>query len=202
MAVIKPTRMELLRTRKRLKLAQKGHKLLKEKRDVLVMEFFNILKEIKSLRQGIAGNLRNAQNSLSNAQALDGEANIQRIANSLSEDVQLDFSTKSIMGVEFPEIKDIKVKHLWPGYYDLSVEFDNAVVQYRELFSDLLKLSEKQLMLRKLADEIKKTKRRVNALEYLIIPGLEHLKKLVTFKLEELERENFSRLKIIKKNAS
>lgn len=199
MAVIKPTRMELLKTRKRLKLAQKGHKLLKEKRDVLVMEFFNILKDIKQFRANIAGKLNTAQASLGNSQAIDGEANIQRIATTLSKDVDIEFSNKSLMGVEFPEIKNISVDHIWPGYFDMSVEFDNSVVQYRELFNDILRLSEKQLMLRKLAEEIKKTKRRVNALEFFIIPNLEALKKMVTFKLEELERENFSRLKIIKK---
>jgi len=199
MATTKPTRMELLKIRKRLKLAEKGHKLLKEKRDVLIMEFFNILKEIKQFRVDIASKLKRAQNSLLNAQALDGESNIQRVASTLSQDLKIDFTTKSIMGVEFPEIKEIDVKHLWHGYYDLSLEFDSAVVQYRGLFKDLLKLAEKQLILGHLANEIKKTKRRVNALEYLIIPHMEDLKKMITFKLEELERDNFSRLKIIKK---
>ena len=102
------------------------------------------------------------------------------------------------MGVEVPLIKDIKVEHHWHGYFEQTVELDNAIKQYRDIFPDLIKLMEKQLMLKHLAEEIKRTKRRVNSLEYLTIPRLENVKKIITFKLEELERENFSRLKKIK----
>jgi len=104
------------------------------------------------------------------------------------------------MGVEVPVITNIDVKHEWPGYFEQTVELDNAIKQYRDMFPDLIRLMEQQLMLKHLAEEIKKTKRRVNSLEYLAIPRLEHTKKIITFKLEELERENFSRLKKIKQN--
>lgn len=200
MANIKPTRMELLLTRKKHKLAKKGHKLLKQKRDVLVMEFFNVLKEIKKLRQEISSKLVSAQNSLFNAQAIEGELNIERIAMGISSGTSIDIATKNIMGVKVPEIKDIKVDNQWHGYFQETVELDNAIKQYREIFPRLMKLMEKQLMLKHMAEEIKKTKRRVNSLEYLTIPRLEKTKKIITFKLEELERENFSRLKIIKKS--
>jgi len=197
---IKPTRMGLLLTRKKLKIASKGHKLLKQKRDVLILEFFQILKDIKRLRKDISGSLINAQNSLYNAQAIEGELNIERTALGLSAGTTIELSTKSIMGVEVPVIKNIEVEEEWHGYFEQSIELDNAVKQYREIFPDLMKLMEKQLMLKHLAEEIKKTKRRVNSLEYLTIPGLEDAKKMISFKLEELERENFSRLKKIKKN--
>ena len=200
MANIKPTRMELLLTRKKHKLAKKGHKLLKQKRDVLVMEFFNVLKEIKKLRQEISSKLVSAQNSLFNAQAIEGELNIERIAMGISSGTSIDIATKNIMGVKVPEIRDIKVDNQWYGYFQETVELDNAIKQYREIFPRLMKLMEKQLMLKHMAEEIKKTKRRVNSLEYLTIPRLEKTKKIITFKLEELERENFSRLKIIKKS--
>ena len=84
MATIKPTRMELLLLRKKLKLAEKGHDLLKRKQDVLVLEFFNVLREIKEFRKKIAGNLIKAQGSLYNAQAIEGELNIERAALGLS----------------------------------------------------------------------------------------------------------------------
>ena len=200
MATIKPTRMELLLSRKKLKLAEKGHKLLKQKRDVLVLEFFQVLKEIKQKRKEISPKLVNAQNSLHNAQAIEGELNIERTAIGLSSGASIDLSSKSIMGVEIPVIKDIKVEHHWHGYYEQTVELDNAIKQYRDTFPELIRLMEKQLTLKHLAEEIKKTKRRVNSLEYLTMPRLEHTKKIITFKLEELERENFSRLKKIKKN--
>jgi V/A-type H+-transporting ATPase subunit D len=199
MPTIKPTRMELLLARKKLKLAEKGHKLLKQKRDVLVLEFFQVLKEIKDARKNISPNLINAQNSLYNAQAIEGELNIERTALGLSAGASVELSSRSIMGVTIPVIKNIDVKHQWHGYFEQTVELDNAIKQYREIFPDLIKLMEKQLMLKHLAEEIKKTKRRVNSLEYLTIPRLESIKKLITFKLEELERENFSRLKKIKK---
>jgi len=199
MATIKPTRMELLLARKKLKLAKKGHKLLKQKRDVLVLEFFQVLKEIKQLRGQISGNMINAQSSLYIAQAIEGELNIERTALGLSAGASIDLSSRSIMGVEVPVIKNIQVDNQWPGYFEQTVELDNAVKQYRDIFPELMKLMEKQLMLKHLAEEIKKTKRRVNSLEYLTMPRLEHTKKIITFKLEELERENFSRLKKIKK---
>lgn len=199
MPTIKPTRMELLLARKKLKLAEKGHKLLKKKRDVLVLEFFLLLKEIKQIRKQISGNLVNAQNSLYNAQAIEGELNIERVTLGLSAGASIELSSRSIMGVTIPMIKNINVEHQWHGYFEQPVELDNAIKQYRDIFPSLIRLMEKQLMLKHLAEEIKKTKRRVNSLEYLTIPRLEGIKKLITFKLEELERENFSRLKKIKK---
>ncbi|MBW2975156.1 V-type ATP synthase subunit D [Candidatus Woesearchaeota archaeon] len=199
---IKPTRMGLLLARKKLNIARKGHKLLKEKKDVLILEFFQLLKDIKHIRKSISKDLINAQNSLYNAQAIEGELNIERIAFGLSSGASIDVSSRSIMGVEVPVIKSISVENEWPGYFEQTVELDNAVKQYRQIFPDLIKLMEKQLMLKHLAEEIKKTKRRVNSLEYLTIPGLEDLKKMISFKLEELERENFSRLKKIKKTTA
>ncbi|MBD3163827.1 V-type ATP synthase subunit D [Candidatus Woesearchaeota archaeon] len=199
MTSYKPTRMELLKVRKKKKLAEKGHKLLKQKRDVLVMEFFSTLKEIKKLRLNISDKLYKAQLSLYNAAALEGSLDIERLSLGLAEDVSIDISSERVMGVDVPKLKDIKVGYQWPGYYEQSVELDNAIVKYRKLFPDVMKLAEKQLILDKMAAEIKKAKRRVNALEYLILPKLEEAQKGITFRLAELERENFARLKLIKK---
>lgn len=199
MHAVKPTRMELLLLRKKLKLAEKGHKLLKEKRDVLVTEFFSVLKEIKNLRLGIGDKLAKAQNSMYNAQAVEGELNIERVSLGLAEGVKFDIGSRSIMGTSVPVIKGISVKDQWHGYFGQTIELDSAIKQYRELFPEFIRLVEKQLVLKHLSEEIKKTKRRVNSLEHLTIPRLEKWKKVITFKLEELERENFSRLKIIKK---
>lgn len=191
--------MELLNLRKKLKLAQKGHKLLKQKRDVLISEFFTVLMDIKKFRQSIIEKITVAQKSLYNAEAIEGELEIERIALGLAEGVKYDIGFKSIMGVKIPQITNISVDKQWYGHFGQTLELDTAIHNYRELFPDFIKLAEKQLTLKHLSGEIKKTKRRVNSLEYLTIPNLEYLKKLITFKLEELERENFSRLKIIKK---
>jgi V/A-type H+/Na+-transporting ATPase subunit D len=200
MPTFKPTRMELIKTRKRIKLAKKGHKLLKQKRDVLVLEFFNVLKEIKSIRTLLSDKLYSAQKSLYNAIAIQGNIDIERLSLGLAQNVQLSMGTATVMGVELPKINDIKVEYQWPGYADQSVELDSAIVKYRTLFPDVMKLAEKQLVLNKLALEIKKTKRRVNSLEYLTIPRLMAIEKAISFRLQELERENFSRLKVIKRN--
>jgi len=192
--------MELLNLKKKVKLAKKGHKLLKQKRDVLVMEFFSILKEIKSLRESIKEKIIKAQNALYNAHAIEGELNIDRIAVGMAEGIDIQFGVKSIMGVKVPSIDEVNIKPQWHGFYEQSLELDNAIANYREVFPDFLKLAEKQLILARLSDEIKKTKRRVNSLEFLTIPKLEKSQKFISFKLEEMERENFSRLKKIKEN--
>lgn len=201
MTRIKLTRMELLKLRKRKKLAEKGHKLLKQKRDTLVMEFFSTLKEIRQLRQDFIQKFADAQECMRRAQALQGETDVERLALGTSTGVSLEFGSKNVMGVEVPTIRVISVNPEWFGYYESTVELDDAVAKHRALLPDLLKLVEKQLALRKLAEEIKKVKRRVNSLEYITIPRLEKEEKLITLKLDELERENFSRLKKIKARA-
>ncbi len=196
--IVKPTRMELLLTKKKLKLATKGHKLLKEKRDALVMEFFSTLREIKQFRNEIAGSIKTAQNSLYKAEMLQGTIDIERFS-LISSGLNIEFSSRNVMGIEIPVVSNIDVKHDWYGYFDSTPDLDNAVVMYRKLLPNLIRLAEKQLALQKFAEEIRKTKRKVNSLEFLIIPHLEGVRDLITFKLEELERENFSRLKKIKK---
>ena len=194
--------MELLKTKKKLKLASKGHKLLKEKRDALIMEFFSVLKEIKTMRERIADKLIMAQASLHKANMLSGELDIERLALGMSSGLRIDFGKRIVMGVPLITIDNISAEHQWHGYFDSTIELDNAITLYRDLFPDFLKLAEKQLALQSIAAEIKKTKRKVNSLEYIIIPGLEDIVKTITFKLEELGRENFIRLKIIKKKAA
>jgi len=198
---IKATRMELLLLKKKLKLAKKGHKLLKEKRDALVGEFFKALKEIKGLRKEIGSNLVDAQKALHKAQAIQGEIDVERFALGVSSGVNVDFSTRKVMSVAIPDVSKVEVDYNWYGYYESTVELDDAVKKFRELFPTLVKLSAKQLAFTRVAEEIKKTKRKVNSLEYIIVPRMEKDKKMISFKLEEQERENFIRLKIIKAKA-
>jgi V/A-type H+/Na+-transporting ATPase subunit D len=195
---VKPTRMGLLLTKKKLKLASKGYKLLKEKRDAMVMEFFKVLNEIKELRKEVAKNISVAQKSLFRAQGLQGVVAINRLTYGLSKEAKLDVGKRSIMGVKVPVIKDVKASDEWFSALYSSPELDNSVIKYREMFPALIRLIEKQLVLQRLADEIQKTKRKVNSLEYLIIPRLKGIKSIINFKLEEREREDFTRLKKIK----
>jgi len=195
---VKPTRMELLNTKKKLKLAEKGYKLLKEKRDALMMEFFAVLKEIKRLRAEVAANILEAQSSLFFAQGLMGVSSIERLVRGLSSQASVEFDVKSIMGVKVPKVSSVETSKEWFSATDSSAELDTSVKKYRQLFPSLILLAEKQLTLQRLADEIQKTKRKVNSLEYLLIPRLNQTKKEISFKLEERAREDFTRLKKIK----
>lgn len=202
MATIKPTRMGLLLVKKKLKLASKGHKLLKDKQDALVLEFFAVMKEIKRIRKEISKDLHMAQKSLFRAQALSGTKEIDEIANGLSQETTMNMTVKSIMGVKIPTITDIKINDEWYGYLTGNLELDNAVNKYRKFFPSFMKLVEKQIALNNIAEDIKKTRRKVNSLEYTLIPKLKKLKSTIAFKLEEQERENFTRLKKIKEKSS
>lgn len=194
--------MELLRTKKKLKLAEKGHKLLKEKRDTLVMEFFSTLKEVKEVRAGIGGELGEAEDRLFMAEAHMGIQEIERVAQGLSGETKITFKSKNIMGVKVPEIDELEISPEWYSVISSSTYLEAAVNKYRALAPRILKLAELELKLKRLAEEIKATKRRVNSLEYITIPILEEIKKEVAFKLEERERENFTRLKKIKSKAT
>jgi V/A-type H+/Na+-transporting ATPase subunit D len=195
---VKPTRMELLNTKKKLKLAQKGHKLLKEKRDALMMEFFATLKQIKVLRREVAAQIKDAQNSLFFAQGFMGVHTIERLVHGLTEHAQVGFSVKSIMGVKVPRVKFAQSSAEWFDAVESTPELDNAVKKYRAIFASLIALSEKQLTLQRLSVEIQKTKRKVNSLDTIIIPNLNKSRKDIAFKLEEVAREDFTRLKKIK----
>ncbi|MCD6413997.1 MAG: V-type ATP synthase subunit D [Candidatus Diapherotrites archaeon] len=201
MGRVKLTRMELLKLRRKRKLAEKGHKLLKQKNDTLVMEFFSTLKEIRDLRKGFGEKFARAQKTMARAQAIQGEPDIARLALGTASGVELEYSTRNVMGVEVPMISLVPGEQQWYGLYESTVELDEAVTLHRELLPDLLRLVEKQLALKKLAEEIKKTKRRVNSLEYIAIPAIKSEEKMITLKLDELERESFTRLKKIKDKA-
>jgi len=190
--------MELLKIKKKLKLAEKGHKLLKEKRDALVMEFFKVLRGIKDVRQELADKMMVAQAALYKAQAMQGQPDVERFALGVKSGSNVNFRSRNVMGVRLPEVKDVRVDNQWFGYFESTVALDNAIVKFRESVPTLMRLAEKQLALRRLGEEISKTKRKVNSLEYLIMPRFEKAKQMISFKLEELERENFTRLKKIK----
>lgn len=112
--------------------------------------------------------------------------------------VSVSFGEKTVMGVEILTVDEIIPTQDWYGYHDSPIELDSAVKQFRNIFPEFIRLSEKQMALTSIAKEIKKTKRKVNSLEFIVVPQLEKTVKTITFKLEELARENFTRLKMIK----
>ena len=200
---INPTRMELLKLKDREKLAVKGHSLLKEKRNALIMEFFNILERVKGSREGVEATLQEAYKDLSDAQMVMGDLAVQKSAMSVKESVNVEIESRSVMGVVVPLIEsEIGQKNMVQrgyGFLETSVKLDEAASKFEESIKLIIELAEIEKTIMLLAIEIESTKRRVNALEHIIIPKLENTVKYIEMRLEEMERENFVRLKMIKK---
>jgi len=200
---IHPTRMELLEINKKVDLARKGHKLLKEKRDTLMTEFLGVLEEAKGLRKDVRAVMDVAYIDLISAEAVMGSYNVESIASAMPESKKIDISLKNIMGVRIPKISLVKEEGVeLGGEYIIpftSAKIDDSVKNFNVVLEKLIKLAETEETIIRLGDEIKKTRRRVNALEHLMIPRLEATQRYIKMRLEEMERENFFRLKTVKK---
>lgn len=199
---INPTRMELLKLKDREKLAVKGHSLLKEKRDALIKEFFDILDRVKGSRGKVEETLKTAFEDLTAAQVVMGDSAVQKSALSVKESVDVDIESRSIMGVVVP-VMDSKMEKrtlVDRGYSfaDTSVRLDEAAKKFEESLALIIELGEIEKTTYLLAAEIESTKRRVNALEHIMIPKLQNTVKSIEMRLQEMERENFVRLKMIK----
>lgn len=195
---VKPTRMELLRIRKRKILAENGHDLLSEKKDALINEFFKIVDQREEVREELEETLEESYEKLTEAQMIMGSAEVESIADGSVGMKDLKISSDNIMGVKVPEIEPEVPEEKFYGYADTSVKLDEAVEEFRKALKLSLEVAEIEGKLTKLADEIEKAKRRVNALEYVYIPKLEATIKYIERQLEEREREDFFRRKKIK----
>jgi len=199
---INPTRMELLKLKDREKLAVKGHSLLKEKRDALIKEFFDILDRVKGSRGNVEEILKGAYEDLDAAQIAMGDLAVEKAALSVKESVQVDIDSRSVMGVSVPlvdsEIESKTIVDRGYNFVDTSVRLDEAAHKFEESLSLIIELGEIEKTIYLLAAEIESTKRRVNALEHIMIPRLQNTVKSIEMRLEEMERENFVRLKMIK----
>lgn len=194
--------MELLEINKKIKLAKKGHKLLKEKRDSLVTEFFGIIDKAKGARASLADTMNAAYPDLIQAEALSGTANVESIAVTSPEKGSLNISSRNIMGVRIPKIElvvNAAAQERTYGSVFTSAKLDDAQEKFDKAYTDMIRLAETEETIRRLGEEIKKTKRRVNSLEYIMIPRLTNTKRYITSRLEEMERESFFRLKMVKR---
>lgn len=200
---VSPTRMELLRLRRREQLAVKGHDLLREKRDALIAEFLDVVGEVRDARMVAEENLKEAFEYLIIAQAGLGVEEVRHLSLMTAREIPMDFSMRSIMGVnvpiiELPEELSREVTERGYGLMDSSSAVDSCARRFEEALAKIIKLAELEEAVRNLAGEVEKTKRRVNALEYVMIPRLKTTRKYIQMRLEEMERENFTRLKKIK----
>lgn len=202
---VNPTRMELIKTKDRIKLAEKGHKLLKQKRDALILEFFKILKKAQDLRGELAKKMQHGYQSLALAETYHNIQEISKVSLDLRKDLDVDVEVRNVMGVKIPNItmpEMEKVHFLDIPTYSVagtSAKIDAAVEDFSDILDMVIRLAETETAMKRLILEIEKTKRRVNALEFVVIPQLQDQQKMITFRLEEMERDSFVSLKTIKR---
>ncbi len=199
---VPPTRMELLKLRQRVGLAQRGHDLLREKMDALVIEFFEVVRRIQEARAKALEQLSVAHRALSMCFAIMGTLETKQASREAKRELQVEILTRHIMGIAVPavEVEEIERNALMRGYglHMTSSVLDEASREFERALNLLIELAELEGSAFAIARELEKTKRRVNALEYILIPRLKEAIKFIVMKLDEMERENFSRLKRIK----
>lgn len=200
---VNPTRMELTRLKKKLVTAKRGHKLLKDKRDELMRRFLELVKENMALRQKVEEGLENANRNFVLAKAVMREETLNTALMAPLQSLSVEVGTENVMSVDIPRF-DYKTRA--PGENDMysygfaftSSDLDYAVKSLSDIFPDMLKLAEIEKSCQLMAAEIEKTRRRVNALEHVMIPETETSIKYITMKLDENERSTQVRLMKVK----
>ena len=198
---VNPTRMELRRLRTRLKTAVRGHKLLKDKSDEMIRRFLIYVKENRKLREEIEKELQGALSSFMLARAVTSDAVIEESIAMPAAKVELTTGVQNVMSVDCPKFEIVggNVTEKYPySFASVSSELDESIATMSTMLVKLLKLAEIEKTCNMLADEIEKNRRRVNALEYVMIPQLEETIKYITMKLDENERSATIRLMKVK----
>jgi V/A-type H+-transporting ATPase subunit D len=195
---VNPTRMELTKLKKRLKMATRGHKLLKDKRDEMVRQFMLLIRKNRTMRIKVEKALSSALADFVLARvAMSKEAMDEALLFPLRE-VDLEVSKTNIMSVNVPKIdyaEKKRTQEFFPyGMLSTSAELDSASAEFSQVLPTMVELAELEKTCNMLADEIEKTRRRVNALEYVMIPQLEETIKYIKMKLDENERGSLTRL--------
>ncbi len=203
MVTVTPTRMELTRLKGKLKTAQRGHKLLKDKRDELMKQFLDTVREIKSLRAEVEEEVMQVHRSFTVASALMSSSAMEQALAYPKQSVELTMDTKNVMSVMVP-VYDFRTKtrsdsDIYPyGFAQTSGELDTAVEYLGKVFEKLLKLAQIEKAAYLMAGEIEKTRRRVNALEYVMIPETQEAIRYINMKLDENDRATTTRLMKVK----
>ena len=200
---INPTRMELTRLKGRLKTATRGHKLLKDKRDELMKQFLEIVRRNRELRAKVEKGLEQANAAFTVAAALMGPEMVEQALLYPKQSVELDMKFKNVMSVNVPvysfHTRNEDPTEIYPyGFAQTSGELDAALEALSNVFHDMLELAEVEKTMQLLAEDIEKTRRRVNALEYVMIPNFQQNIRYISMKLEENERGNITRLMKVK----
>ena len=199
---IKPTRSELIALKRRIKLSERGYNILKMKRDGLILEFFKVLQQAKDSRGALVERYEHAMEMIALAETVEGAIGVKAAAFSTADIPAISVASKNIMGVVVPKIEASSVRKgvLDRGYGMLgtSAVIDEAAEAFEELVEAVIEAAEIETTMKRLLDEIESTKRRVNALEFKVIPELTEASDFIKMRLDELEREELFRLKKIK----
>lgn len=202
-ANVNPTRMELTRLKKRLVTARRGHKLLKDKRDELMRQFLEAVRENKRIRREVEAKLETANQHMSAARSLMSNEAIAVAMMYHKQSMTLDVSDKNVMSVKVPvfkpQFKTADEGDIYPyGYATTPIDLDDAILALSDILPDIIALAEIEKKCQLMASEIEKTRRRVNALEHVMIPDYEEKIRYITMKLDESERSATTRLMKVK----
>ncbi len=192
--------MELLKTKGRVKLAKRGLDLLKLKRSSLIMEFFSISREVKGLKGNVRGLIERSIASERLAEIVSGKLIIENTA-FFQPGLKVDVTSKNVMGVKIPQVSMARQNSFMDQLYEM-LSLPTSLMEARENFVELLNrllvIAEKEVAMRRLLIEIDKTKRRTNSIENVLIPRLTETANYIKMKLDEIDRETFITLKVIK----
>ena len=200
---VNPTRMELTRLKKKLKTAVRGHKLLKDKRDELMRQYLDLVRENMALRLKVEEGIKNANRNFVIAKAGMSEQTLHTALMAPKQEVYLECGRKNVMSVDIPvfqyKTRTADANDIYSyGFAFTSNDLDNAVKSLADILPEMLKLSETEKACQLMAAEIEKTRRRVNALEHVVIPQTEQNIRYITMKLDENERSTQIRLMKVK----
>lgn len=200
---VNATRMELTNLKRKLNTARRGHKLLKDKRDELMRQFLDAVRENLDLRLKVEAAIKSANTYMAVAGSVMQPQVLSTALMLPKQEVRIDVTEKNVMSVMIPEFKteyktDNKDDIYSYGYAFTSGELDGAVKALSEVFPDMIRLAEREKSCQLMADEIEKTRRRVNALEHVMIPRYEETIRYISMKLDENERSTTTRLMKIK----
>ena len=196
---IRPTRLEYIRTKRRILIAKKGLNLLKLKRQALILEFFNTSKTAAALRGSLQSELIKGYEGIRMAEMLAGTMQLENEAMKISQMRNLQIKSKSIMGVHIPKLTGGERELLAEHLLELPTSINEAIRSFQKVHKIVLEVAEKETALRKLLYEIERTKRKYNAIENILIPKLLAAVKFITFRLDEIERDTFIMLKTVKR---
>jgi V/A-type H+/Na+-transporting ATPase subunit D len=197
---VRPTRLELLRTRRRILIARRGLNLLKLKRTALIAEFFAVSREALKLRGDLRTRIAQGYESIRMAETIEGPTRLENISMMLPDIPAVAVGTKNVMGVRTPKLKRGAYAPVpASSLLDLPTSVAESVRRFQAIYQVVLEIAERENALRRLLKEIEKTKRRASAIENVLIPRLAGIVRYIKFRFDEMERDTFSMLKTVKR---